>query len=595
LANAYLAMTSQLFTIPDALDNAARQRPDKGYTFISEDGTEQHWSWPRLASRSREIATALVERGMKKGDHVALVLPTADEFIPAFLGVTYGGGVPVPLYPPMGLGQLGGYLDHCKHIVSASHAKILITTNQIKAVIGTVRESAPSLRAMLTFADLDGDEKLYRSPDLKLDDMAFIQFTSGSTSRPKGVLLTHGNLAHNARAIMRDGLNHNDEDVGVSWLPLFHDMGLIGFVIAPIMHPVPVVFMPPLMFLKRPAAWLKAISKHRGSITYAPNFAYAITTKRVKDDEIQGVDLSSVRVAGCGAEPIQADTLRAFVKRFGKYGFKESAYVPSYGMAESTLAIAFSTGIPSERVKSNALWEQGKVELADADDASAIEIVGCGPNFAEHGVKIVNPDTRETLGDRQVGEILIKGPSVTQGYFEDAEKTAETIDSEGWLRTGDLGYLSGGNVFICGRKKDVIIINGKNYYPQDLEWVASRVDGVRTGNVAAFPTFKSGLDREAVVVVAEAKSAEGHDALATSIKNEIQRAVGIVVDDCVIAESGTIPKTSSGKIQRSKARALYEAGELKKKEADGTLGIAKRVLESQFAHLKLSIFGGGKK
>ena len=582
---------SVLRTIPDALDHAAQQRPDKGYTFIADDGTEQFWSWPRLASRAREIATALTERGMKKGDHVALILPNADEFIPTFLGVTYGGGVPVPLYPPMGLGQLGGYLDHCKHIVSASHAQILVTNEQIKAVIGTVRESAPSLRAMVTLADLKGDEKLYRSPGVTLDDMGFIQFTSGSTSRPKGVMLTHGNLAHNARAVMRDGLDHNDQDVGVSWLPLFHDMGLMGFVIAPIMHPVPVVFMPPITFFKRPAVWLRALSKHRGTITYAPNFAYAISVKRVRDDEIAGIDLSSVRVAGCGAEPIQAATLRAFAKRYEKYGFKESAYVPSYGMAESSLAIAFSRGIPTERVKSDVLWEKGRVEVASEGDDASVEIVGCGPHFPGHDLKIVDPETGAPRGEREVGEIHIKGPSVTSGYFEDREKTAETIDADGWLKTGDLGYVSNGNVFICGRKKDVIIINGKNYYPQDLEWVASRVEGVRTGNVAAFPTFKQGLDREAVVVVAETKGGIANDALATAIRTEIQRAVGIVVDDVVVAESGTIPKTSSGKIQRSKARALYEAGELKKKEADGKIDIAKRVIESQFAHLKLSIFG----
>jgi acyl-CoA synthetase (AMP-forming)/AMP-acid ligase II len=190
-----------------------------------------------------------------------------------------------------------------------------------------------------------------------------------------------------------------------------------------------------------------------------------------------------------------------------------------------------------------------------------------------------------------VGEIMISGPSVTSGYFEDPEKTRETIDADGWLRTGDLGYLGEQHVFICGRAKDIIIINGKNYYPQDLEWVASKVDGVRTGNVAAFPSSKAGLDREAVVVVAEAKSAEGHDALAVAVKNEIQRAVGFVVDEVVIAESGTVPKTSSGKIQRSKARALYESGELKKKQPDGAVGIAKHVIASQFAHLKLSIFG----
>ena len=583
---------NELRTIPAGLENAAKVRGDKGYTFVAEDGSEQTWSFPKLSHRAREIASALVEQGLRKGDHVALVLPSAEEFIPMFLGVGYAGGVPVPLYPPMGLGQLGGYLDHCKHIVGASRAKLLVTNAQIKAVLGTVREAAPELKSMLTVADLNGDASLFRDPGLTLDDTAFIQFTSGSTSRPKGVVLTYENLAANARAVMLQGLDISVEDRGVSWLPLFHDMGLIGFVIAPIMYSTPVSFIPTMSFLKRPSLWLNTLSKHRGTITYAPNFAYAISVKRIREEEIQGIDLSCVRVAGCGAEPIQPETLRTFAKRYAAHGFRESAFVPSYGMAENTLAIAFSRGIPTERVKSSSLWEQGRAERAEADDASAIEIVGCGKPFEGHGIKIVDVESRADLGERRVGEIMVKGPSVTRGYYEDAEKTRETYGADGWMKTGDLGYLADGGVFICGRQKDVIIINGKNYYPQDLEWVASKVDGVRPGNVAAFPTFKRGLDREAVVVVAEAKSMDVAESLATTIRNEIQRAVGIVVDDVVVAETGTVPKTSSGKIQRSKARALYESGELKKKDADGKLEIAKRVLESQFAHLRLSVFGG---
>lgn len=585
---------TDLRTIPAALEAAAARRPEAGFTFIHEDGTERFWSFPRLLQRAREIAHALTEHGMRKGDRVALILPAAEEFVPTFLGVVQGGGVPVPLYPPMGLGQLGNYLDHCKHIVSASRCRLLITTGQIKAVIGTVHHSAPELRAMLTQGDLQGDASLYKVPELGLEDLAFIQFTSGSTSRPKGVMLTHGNLAHNCRAIMVEGLNYNDHDRGVSWLPLFHDMGLIGFVIAPIMHPTPVTFMPPLMFLRRPAVWLEVLSRHKGTITYAPNFAYALAVKRVRDEEISGIDLSHVRIAGCGAEPIQSDTLRAFARRYERYGFREEMFVPSYGMAESSLAISFARGIPTDRVQASVLWEHGRAEPAEPGDPSALEIVGCGKKFTGHDLKIVHPETGEDLPERHVGEIVIRGPSVTQGYFEDPDKTRETIDPDGWLHTGDLGYLVDGQVFICGRKKDVIIINGKNYYPQDLEWAASRVEGVRTGNVVAFPTHKPGLDREAVVVVAESKQPDGHDRLATAIRSEIQRTIGLVVDEVVIAEPGTIPKTSSGKIQRAKSRALYESGQLKKRENEGTIHLARHVLESQLAHLKLAIFGSRK-
>jgi fatty-acyl-CoA synthase len=571
-----------LITLPQALERAAT-RTGYGFTFVRDDMSEEEHTWESLLARAKEIAVALRERGMKKGDHVALVLPEAGEFIPTFLGVVQGGGVPVPLYPPMGMGQLGGYLDHCKHIVSASRAGLLITNRQIKAVLGTLRE-------MLTYADLEGDTRLFRDPDLSCDDPCFIQFTSGSTSKPKGVVVTHGNLAHNSWAVMREGLKSHDEDRGVSWLPLFHDMGLIGFVIAPIHHRVPVTFMSPMTFLKRPASWLEVLSKHRGTITYGPNFSYAITAKRVRERDLAGLDLSCVRVAGCGAEPIQADTLRAFADRFAPVGFSKGAFVPSYGMAEYTLAIAFSTGIPTDRVRSERLWAEGVAEPA-ADPADVVEIVSCGQAFAGHGIRVVDAESREVLPDRRVGEIEVQGPSVMRGYFEMPDKTRETVNEAGWLKTGDLGYLVGGDIFICGRAKDVIIVNGKNYYPQDLEWAGSEVPGVRAGNVIAFPSHREGLGREAVVVVAETKEADGREQLAADIKTRIATATGLTVDEVVVVDAGTIPKTSSGKLQRAKARTLYEQGELKKREDEGMLGVAGRIVESQLAHLKLGIFG----
>lgn len=582
----------RLITFPQALERAA-ERTGYGFTFVNDDMSEEEHTWADLLTRAKSIGAALIERGMKKGEHVALILPTAGDFIPTFLGVIQGGGVPVPLYPPMGVGQLGGYLDHCKHIVSASRSRLLITNRQIKAVIGKVHEAAPELQDILQMSDLEGDATLWRDPGLTLDDSAFIQFTSGSTNKPKGVVVSHGNLAHNAWAVMRDGLNSHDEDRGVSWLPLFHDMGLIGFVIAPIYHSVPVSFMSPMTFLKRPASWLEILSKHRGTITYGPNFSYAITAKRVRDRDLEGLDLSHVRVAGCGAEPIQAGTLRAFADRFAKIGFRHSAFVPSYGMAEYTLAIAFSTGVPTDRVLADSLFTDGFAKPApeDAPADEVVEIVHCGKGFPDHGIRIVDLETRAVLEDRRVGEIEVSGPSVMQGYYDRAEATRAVLSSEGWLRTGDLGYLADGNIYICGRAKDVIIVNGKNYYPQDLEWAGSDVPGVRSGNVIAFPSHQPGLGREAVIVVAETKEVEGRDALSRQVKTEIAKATGLTVDEVMIVDAGTIPKTSSGKLQRRKAREMYEEGSLSKREAESKLKTAGRLVESQLAHLKLSIFG----
>ncbi|MBZ0118780.1 MAG: fatty acyl-AMP ligase [Sandaracinaceae bacterium] len=585
-----------LITLPVALERAAK-RTGYGFTFIRDDLTEESWTWERLLERAKQIAVSLHERGIRKGDHIAVVLPEAGEFVPTFFGITQAGAVPVPLYPPMGVGQLGGYLDHCKHIVSASRSKLMVTTRQIKAVLGKVHEAAPELKDMITVADLDGDASRFKDPGLSLSDTCFIQFTSGSTNKPKGVVVTHENLAHNAYAVMRDGLNSNDEDRGVSWLPLFHDMGLIGFVLGPTHHVVPVTFMSPMTFLKKPAVWLQVLSKHRGTITYGPNFSYAITAKRVRDNDLAGVDLSCVRVAGCGAEPIQAETLRGFADRFARWGFKKSAFVPSYGMAEYTLAIAFSTDVPTDRVVAEDLWTRGEAVPAPegAGSNETVEIVHCGKAFPKHGIRIVDVESRAVLPDRRVGEIEVSGPSVMQGYYEMPDETGSTIGKDGWMRTGDLGYLVDGNIFICGRKKDVIIVNGKNYYPQDLEWAGGEVSGVRPGNVIAFPSFKEGLGREAVVVVAESKEPNvDRDKLASDIKAHISTVTGLTVDEVVVVDAGTIPKTSSGKLQRAKARVLYEQGELKKKEAEGTLKVASRIVESQLAHLKLGIFGKKK-
>lgn len=580
-------------TVAQALARAAEERPEAGFVFVGEDRSEQHWSFPDLDRRAREVATGLWDRGMKVGDRVALVLPGASDFIPTFLGVIRAGGVPVPLYPPMGLGQLGGYLDHAQHIVGAARSNYLVATPQIKAVLGKLHDAVPDLRVMLAPSEIEGDADQFREPDVAMSDACFIQFTSGSTSRPKGVLVTHENLAHNCHAIMRDGLGTTEDDRGVSWLPLFHDMGLIGFVLAPIHHQVPVTFLSPLMFLKAPGTWLEYLSKHRGTITYGPNFAYALATKRVRERELANIDLSALRVAGCGAEPIQADTLRAFAARFAPYGFREQAFVPSYGMAESTLAISFARGIPTDVVHPESLWSEGRAKpCPDANgNADALEIVGCGTAFRDHEIRVVDPETGDPLPERQVGEIEVRGPSVMPGYFENPEASAEALSAEGWLHTGDLGYLNDEQLFICGRKKDVLIVNGRNYYPQDLEWAASSVDGIRAGNVIALATYREGLGREAVIVLAETRKTEGQDDLAKEAKRAIQQATSLMVDEVHLLESGTLPKTSSGKVQRSKARQQFEEETLQKAGDESAVKVAARVAQSQLAHLRLRIFG----
>jgi fatty-acyl-CoA synthase len=398
--------------------------------------------------------------------------------------------------------------------------------------------------------------------------------------------------------------------VGVSWLPLYHDMGLIGFVLAPIYHLVPIVFLPALLFLKRPITWFQAISRHAGSIAYAPNFAYALCVKRIRESELAGLNLSSWRIAGCGAEPIRPETLEAFATAFAPIGFRKEALLPSYGMAESTLAITFSeleAGMSTIAVDGPALWETGKANLIAEDDDRAVRLVSCGREFPEHKVRVFEPEdaaSERPLPERIVGELRIAGPSVMRSYWEDAERTRESFGGP-FLRTGDLGFLHEGRVFICGRSKEVIIVNGRNYYPQDMEWEASKVAGVRKGNVVAFGARDpSGMerDRERVVLALEVQEAERlaqSSSLIHDVRRAVQEGMGLTLDDVLALPPGALPKTTSGKLQRARTRELYETGELMGRQPasrDATkLELAKHAAASQLSYLKLAVLGSRKR
>jgi fatty-acyl-CoA synthase len=423
------------------------------------------------------------------------------------------------------------------------------------------------------------------------------------------VTLTHANLAANIRCIMQDGLRAGPDDVGVSWLPLYHDMGLIGFVLAPLYHLVPIVYLPAILFLKRPVTWFQAMTKHRGSIAYAPNFAYALCIKRIKAAELEGIDLSTWRVAGCGAEPIRPETLEGFAEAFSKIGFRKEALLPSYGMAESALAVTFTElgeGLRTLSVNGSALWERGAVEVVSEDDASAVRLVSCGPEFPAHKVRVFEPSdpvSEHPLSEDAVGEIRIAGPSVMRGYWEDAEQTRESFAGS-YLRTGDLGFLHDKRLYVCGRSKEIVIINGRNYYPQDMEWEASKVAGVRRGNVVAFGARDpSGVerDRERVVLAFEVQEPERlaqSSSLVSEVRRTVQEGMGLTLDEVIALPPGALPKTSSGKLQRGKTRDLYETGELMGRSGlhdVRKLDVAKQAAISQLSYLKLAVLGGRKR
>jgi fatty-acyl-CoA synthase len=608
-------------TICQAIEDAAKAEPTRGFRFFPEtgivgfggegpnDGTEASFSYTALERISARFGGAMQALGLRKGDRVALILPANDDFVLCFLGAIRAGVIPVPIYPPMALGALQTYLDNTRHIVAKSGARALVTTAKIKRLLGTVQAACPALEQVVAIEGIRDSTEPLKAERITLEDIAFLQFTSGSTSRPKGVTLSHGNLAANVKCIMEDGLRMVPEDIAVSWLPLYHDMGLIGFVLSPIYHQIPVHFLPPLLFLKRPITWFQAFTRVGGTCAYAPNFAYALCVKRIKAAELDGLDVSKWRVAGCGAEPIRPETLEAFAETFARIGFRKSALLPSYGMAESSLAISFTElheGMKTLTVHGPDLWEKGQARVVPETDDGALRLVSCGGAFPLHQVRVFAPDDATSvapLPDGTVGELRVSGPSVMRGYWEDTERTREAFAGP-FLKTGDLGFMHEGHIFICGRSKEVIIVNGRNYYPQDMEWEASKVAGVRKGNVVAFGARDpSGVerDRERVIVAFEVQDVErlGHaSALLGEVRRAVQEGLGLTLDDVVALPPGALPKTSSGKLQRVKTRDLYESGELMGRPTarDATrIELVKHAAQSQLSYFKLAVLGGRKK
>jgi fatty-acyl-CoA synthase len=404
-----------------------------------------------------------------------------------------------------------------------------------------VRSECPDLHAVLACHELEltapGAGADWEEPGV--DDLAFVQYTSGATSAPKGVALTHRNLASNIEAINGpQGLSTTDADSAASWLPLHHDMGLVGMALGPLYSARPAVFLPAATFVKRPAEWLRAISQHRATVSFAPSFAYDLCVRRVRDADLADLDLSCWRVAGCGAEPIHAPTLGAFADRFRAVGFRETSFLPGYGLAEHVVAATFA---PRDR--------------PIRTDGS---LVSCGAPLPGHRLRIVGEGEVE-LPERGIGEIVLAGPSVMRGYYQHGTVTRDEL-ADGWLHTGDLGYLADGELYVCGRMKDLIIANGRKIHPQDLEWGVEELPGIRRGRTVAFGTAAA-AGRDRVVIVVEPHGTNAAD-LAGAIRRRLADLYGLVVDDVVIAPRGSIGRTSSGKLQRALTRSRYERGEI---------------------------------
>jgi fatty-acyl-CoA synthase len=574
-------------TLIDALDACHLVGDGRGYTFVDADQRSVTFGFRTLVDEARRRGRQLAARGLRKGDRVALVIPDSQEFVLTFLGAVTAGIVPVPLYPPLSLGRLDAYLGSMVRTLNVAAVDLVVATAQVQKILWSVLPRVPTARDLVTVEDLaKGAESSEPPPEILPSDPVFLQFTSGSTAAPKGVVVTHASLVANCIGIQWPGLETDPTvDKALSWLPLYHDMGLIGFVLSPILVTMPAVFLPTIGFVKRPSLWMDCIHEHRATITFAPNFAFARVTKRASEADLAKWDLSCLRVVGCGAEPIHAGTMRAFVEKFARCGLRPEAMLPCYGMAEATLAMAFQpldTALVVDAIDPDACYAQRRAQPSTVA-AGGLELVSCGRPFPGHEIGIFDDDDRR-LGDRQIGEIRFKGPSVAAGYFRNPEQSAKVFGDDGWLRTGDLGYVADGNVYISGRKKDILIIHGRNYYPQGIEWLVEEVPGVRKGNVVAFSV--PGATSEEIVVVAETgeDDAEKRVQIAAAVKSHVNEAMGLAIGDVTLVGVGELPKTTSGKLQRAQTKAQYVAGTLGKEGVRSLSGSAQKLtLAKHFA------------
>lgn len=535
--------------------------PESGMRFIGFGAEERFYTYRQLYKEARRRAAHLDRLGLKKGDRLVLMTSEAHEFVMSFLGCVISGIIPAPISPPMMAKGSESLIPTAARIVDDARARVLLTTDSSKSFAEQILQATSTQTRLMTVDTAFADEPPpFDAPQILPEDICFLQYTSGSTTLPRGVMVTHANLMANMRAFMGSaGMNPGPEDVGVSWLPLYHDMGLIGFILGPLVYIGPVIILATSSFARDPRIWLKAIDKYRGTITYAPNFAFAQVVKRLRDSDLENLDLSCVRIAGCGAEPIQASTLRSFAERLSPTGFRAEAFLPSYGMAESTLAISLhqpGTPFRTEWVNTEDL-KLGQAIPALEANGNAREIVSCGLPLPDHQLAIVNEDG-QMLPEREVGEIVFKGPSVTRGYFQNAEATDATWRN-GWLHTGDLGYLADGELFVCGRSKELIIIRGANYYPHDIEGAIRDLPGIKRGNVAAFSVNEGEEERLVIIAESDARDAE---ALRQEIRVKILETVGLEVFRVVLAPVGTLSRTTSGKLQRRKMKQLFEQGEI---------------------------------
>jgi 1-acyl-sn-glycerol-3-phosphate acyltransferase len=566
-------------TLTEALDwHAARHGDRVHLTLLRDDAAEpERLTYGDLAAAARQAAAGLAERDIAPGDRVALMLPTSLDFFITFFGILFAGATPVPIYPPARMSQLEDHLRRQAGILRNAGATMLVTVPEGLGVARLLRAQLDALRSVESATALRSDRGERRASKIDAGATALIQYTSGSTGDPKGVVLSHANLLANIRAV-GGAMEASSSDVFVSWLPLYHDMGLIGAWLGCLYFGAPLYVMSPLSFLARPESWLWAIHRSRATLSAAPNFAFELCLNKIDDADMQGLDLSSLRMVANGAEPVSVHTLRRFIDRFGRYGFRKEAMAPVYGLAEDAVGLAFppmGRGPLIDRVDREALSRRGVAAPARPDDPKPLEVVSCGRPLAGHEIRIVDEAGRE-VAERREGRLEFRGPSATSGYFRNAAKTRELFH-EGWLDSGDRAYMANGEVFVTGRIKDIIIRGGRHIYPQEMEEAIGALAGVRKGGVAVFGLTDPRLGTEQLIVVAETRETDAgaREALRASARDVASDIFGAAPHAIVLAPPHSLPKTSSGKIRRNAARTLYETGRLR---APGGAAVSGQVL-----------------
>ena len=550
--------------LSEALDYAAKSLA--GFNFYSSRASlETVLTYRDLRAEAVSHALKLSTAGIKPGDRVALLAATAPEFLILFFACQYVGGIPVPMPLPTAFGRREAYIDQIKGQIVSSGARMVLGPTEF---LPLVREAADgvSLALVGSLSDIsalpEGQGVLHPGT---AQDLSYIQYSSGSTRFPMGVMVTHASLMANCHGMNKYGVRNGPGDRGMSWLPFFHDMGLVGFMLGAATSQSSMDYLSTEDFARRPLTWLKIISDNGGTLSYAPSFGYELCARRVSTMSASALnlDLSKWRAAGIGGEMIKPQVMNAFAEAFKPYGFSSKAFCASYGLAESTLAVSFAevgTGMKVDHVDKAALEDHRAQPAADDGTQRGRTFVACGKVLPDHRVEI-RDDAGGVLGPRLVGRVYIAGPSIMQGYFNNPEATAEVLH-DGWLDTGDLGYWLDDELVIVGRAKDMMIVNGRNVWPQDIEWTVEHLDGLKSGDGAAILlTDATGIERPTILVQCRPSDPAERMRLAADVRASVQEAVGITCD-VVLVPPRSLPKTTSGKLARGRAKTMFLAGEI---------------------------------